>query len=133
MRKNHDVTLPRARVSVRRRGACGAKAGAAAVASYAAPGPHRRPLRTEPIATSPPRTCSFQPHPKSGAGPDIALSTADPYWTSPTTDRYLTASCKSPSDFDAGLPGCPFRDQFSTCSTGIFDYWHHDPFILTTV
>lgn len=130
MRKSHDVTLLRARVSVRR-GACGAKAPAAAVASYAAPGPHHRPPRTEPIATPNQRepVPSYPIRTQDRTGPDIALSTADPYWASPSTDRHQAASCKTPSDFDAGLPGCPLRYQFSTCSTGIFDYCH-DPFVL---
>lgn len=112
----------------------GRAAGAAAVASDAAPGPHHRRPRTEPSAHCPPRTCSkIEPQPTQAVGqggPDTVLCTSDPYWTSVTTDRYLTASCKTPSDVDAGLPSCTLGDQFSTCSTGIFDYCR-DLFFLT--
>lgn len=112
----------------------GRAAGDAAVASDAAPGPHRRRPRTEPFAHCPTRTCSkIEPQPTQSVwqgGPDTVLCTSDPYWTSVTTDRYLTASCKTPSDVDAGLPSCPLADQFSTCSTGIFDYCR-DLFFLT--
>lgn len=115
-------------------GRVGRAAGDAAVASDAAPGPHHHRPRTEPTDHCAPRTCSkIEPQPTQTVGqggPDTVLCTSDPYWTSVTTDRYLTASCKTPSDVDAGLPSCPDGDQFSTCSTGIFDYCR-DLFFLT--
>ncbi|CAB3239975.1 unnamed protein product [Arctia plantaginis] len=82
--------------SERSTGRVGRAAGATAVASDAAPGPHHRRPRTEPAATSTPRYIAnlFQNRtpnnaPGAGGGQDTVLCTSDPYWTTVTTDRYL--------------------------------------------
>lgn len=118
--------------SERSTGRVGRAAGATAVASDAASGPHHRRPRTEPVASRDVHSAihcePVHSNPKQrtrGGGQDWTLYCAQVTpigrpWR--LTDTYLTAPCKTPSDVDAGLPSCPLCDQFSTCSTGIFDY-----------
>lgn len=88
--------------------------GHAAVASDAAPEPHRRQPRTDVAAPGPLDT----PLAPTRGAPDIPLCTSDPCRTSLPTELTAPRHAKRPRTLMWGCPTAP-RDQFSTRSTGI--------------